>query len=142
MLFNRCFIRRTPAQVGRLFAAGATGWLAAALALPVAAPAQTVTAPGFDSASRVYRCTGGARLPVVTLNLKDGESFAAIYVNGRLVLMRAGPTGSGANYVAVDEQLGYRWQTKGDVGSLFFRAAAPAASETLVLQGCKVQPPQ
>lgn len=117
----------------------ATVCIAAALALSGGAHAQTVTAPGFDSTSHVYRCTGGAKVPVVYLNLKDGNSFATLYVNGRLVLMRAGPTGSGASYSAVDEQFGYRWQTKGEVGNLYFRAAGHTASETLVLQDCKVQ---
>lgn len=96
-------------------------------------------APGFDSSSQVYRCMGGAKLPVVYLNLKGGDSFATTYVNGRLVLMRSGATGSGARYVAVDGQEGYRWHVKGEVGSLYFQAPDPGARETLVLQDCKAQ---
>lgn len=103
---------------------------------PPAAPAET---PGFDTSSQVYRCMGGAKLPVVYLNLQGGESFATTYVNGHLVLMRSGPTGSGARYVAVDGQAGYRWHVKGEVGSLFFVGAEPGARETLVLQDCKAQ---
>jgi membrane-bound inhibitor of C-type lysozyme len=110
------------------------------LAAAGAACAQpAVEAPSFESSSQVYRCTGGARLPVVYLNLKGGDAFATIYVNGHLVLMRSGPTGSGARYISVDEQLGYRWHTKGDVGNLFFLGADHTARETLVLQDCKVQ---
>lgn len=111
-----------------------------ALLLPSAASSQDAAAgPDFESVSQVYRCTGGARLPVVYLNLKGGDAFATIYINGRLVLLRSGPSGSGARYISVDEQLGYRWHTKGDVGNLFFLAADHTARETLVLQDCKVQ---
>jgi membrane-bound inhibitor of C-type lysozyme len=119
-------------------------WIAAGFALSTAGAAHTQgtgggAAPAFDTSSQVYRCMGGAKLPVVYLNIKGGDSFATTYVNGRLVLMRSGPTGSGARYVAVDEQPGYRWHVKGEVGSLFFLGAEPGARETLVLQDCKVQ---
>ena len=109
--------------------------------VPMAASAQTAVTPGFDSASLVYRCTGGAKLAVVYLNIQGGDSFATLYVNGSLALLRAGPTGSGANYLPVDEKGGYRWQVKGDLGSLWFRSATPGASETMVLQDCKAQRP-
>ncbi len=104
-----------------------------------AQPASATDAPGFDTSSQVYRCTGGAKLPVVYLNIKGGDSFATTYINGRLVLMRSGPTGSGARYIAVDDQAGYRWHVKGEVGNLYFMAADHTARETLVLQDCKVQ---
>lgn len=114
--------------------------LALALAAAGAACAQPATeGPSFESSSATYRCTGGARLPVVYLNIKGGDSFATAYVNGRLVLMRSGPTGSGARYISVDEQLGYRWHVKGEVGNLFFLAADHTARETLVLQDCRAQ---
>ena len=116
--------------------------LALAFGGPLAAQPQPATVPGFDSASIVYRCAGGAKLPVVYLNIRGGDSFATVYVNGRLALMRAGPTGSGANYVPVDAQAGYRWHVKGDVGSLWFRAAEPAAQESMMLQDCRAQRPQ
>ena len=111
----------------------------AALASGAASAQAAAAAPGFESSSQVYRCTGGARLPVVYLNLQGGDAFATIYINGRLVLLRSGPTGSGARYVSVDEQLGYRWHVKGEVGNLFFLAADHTARETLVLQDCKAQ---
>lgn len=95
--------------------------------------------PGFDSVNLVYRCTGGARLPVVYLNLQGGDAFATTYINGHLVLMKSGPTGSGARYVAVQGQAGYRWHVKGEVGSLFFQGPEPGAREALLLQDCKVQ---
>ncbi len=111
-------------------------------AFPIAVLAQAAATPNFNSASHVYRCTGGAKLPVVYLNIQGGDSFATIYVNGTLALLRSGPTGSGANYLAVDEKVGYRWHVKGDIGSLWFRAAFPGARETMVLQDCKDQRPQ
>lgn len=104
-----------------------------------AQPAAPADAPALDTSSQVYRCMGGAKLPVVYLNLPGGDSFATTYVNGHLVLMRSGPTGSGARYVAVDGQAGYRWHVKGEIGSLFFLGAEPGARETLVLQDCKAQ---
>ena len=114
--------------------------LALACASAAAAQAQAAgDAPTFDTSSQVYRCTGGARLQVVYLNIKGGDSFATAYVNGRLVLMKSGVTGSGARYVSVDEQAGYRWHVTGDVGHLYFVAADPAARETLLLQDCKAQ---
>lgn len=38
-------------------------------------------APPLDSSSQVYRCMGGAKLPVVYLNFRGGDSFATICVN-------------------------------------------------------------
>lgn len=112
--------------------------LACSLACGLQAQA-AADAPAFDSSALVYRCTGGARLQVVYLNIKGGDSFATTFVNGHLVLMRSGPTGSGARYIAVDEQAGYRWHVKGEVGNLYFLSPGPGASESLVLQECKAQ---
>ena len=104
------------------------------------APGSASAAPGFDNASVVYRCGGGVKLPVVYLNITGGDSFATTYVNGALALMRSGPTGSGANYYPVDDKLGYRWQVKGDLGTLWYRRAGdPSARETMLLQDCKAQ---
>lgn len=111
----------------------------AALVSGAASAQSSAASPAFESVSHVYRCTGGARLPVVYLNLEGGGSFATIYVNGRLVLMRIWPAASGVRYLSVDEQVGYRWHVKGDVGTLLFLAADHTARETVVLQDCKVQ---
>lgn len=102
--------------------------------------AQSVTGPGFDSDARVYLCAGGTSLQVLYLNLRGGESFAVVQRDGRLGLLRSGPTGSGANYLPVDEQFGYRWHTKGNVGTLWRLAADPTARETLVLGDCLSTP--
>lgn len=112
--------------------------LAAHAQAPAAASAPPV--PGFNNASAVYRCGGGVKLPVVYLNILGGDSFATTYINGTLALMRSGPTGSGANYYPVDDKLGYRWQVKGDLGTLWYRRAGdPSARETMLLQDCKAQ---
>lgn len=115
--------------------------IALACTCSLAAQAQPTAAPGFNTASQVYRCASGLRLPVVYLNILGGDSFAALYVNGTLALLRSGPTGSGANYLPTDDKAAYRWHVKGDLGSLWFRAAFPGAAETMVLQGCKAQTP-
>ena len=127
-------MRLNPSRLAGLTLACA---LASAAQAQGAAPAES--SPGFDSASQVYRCTDGARLPVVYLNIAGGDSFATTYINGHLVLMKSGPTGSGARYVAVAGQAGYRWHVKGEVGSLFFQGTEPGARETLLLQDCKAQ---
>jgi membrane-bound inhibitor of C-type lysozyme len=115
--------------------------LALACALPLAALAQPTPEPGFNSSSQVYRCASGVKLPVVYLNIVGGDSFATLYVNGTLALLRSGPTGSGANYLPVDGRAAYRWHVKGDLGNLWFRAAQPGAAETMLLQNCKAQTP-
>ena len=104
------------------------------------AAASAPTAPGFNNSATVYRCGGGVKLPFIYLNIVGGDAFATTYINGTLALMRSGPTGSGANYYPVDDKLGYRWQVKGDVGTLWYRRAGdPAARETMLLQDCRAQ---
>jgi len=111
--------------------------IALATACLPAAWSQAVVAPGFASESKIHLCAGGASLPVVYLNIKGGDSFAALYVDGTLALLRSGPTGSGARYVAVDEQQGYRWHVKGDEGMLLHLPADHTAHETVLLRDCK-----
>lgn len=113
--------------------------LALACALPLTGAAQPAAAPTFNSSTQVYRCASGVKLPVVYLNIVGGDSFATLYVNGTLALLRSGPTGSGANYYPVDDRTAYRWHVKGDLGNLWFRAAQPGAAETMILQNCKAQ---
>jgi membrane-bound inhibitor of C-type lysozyme len=113
--------------------------LALACTVPLAARAQPAAAPGFNSSSQVYRCASGVKLPVMYLNIVGGDSFATLYVNGTLALLRSGPTGSGANYLPVDDKAAYRWHVKGDLGNLWFRTAQPGAAETMLLQNCKAQ---
>lgn len=96
-----------------------------------------VESPVWPRETVEYRCQGGAELQVAYLNLKSGESFAALYYEGRLSLMRPWPAGSGARYVSMDEQVGLRWHIKEDRGVLSFLAADHTAEEITLLSDCR-----
>jgi membrane-bound inhibitor of C-type lysozyme len=102
--------------------------------------AQVIDSGRYTSQSVVYGCAGGTRLPVTYLNLKEGESFAVIYMRGRTHLLRSQITASGTSYVSVDEQAGWRWRTKGDTGTLAHLAADHTATERMVRRNCKALP--
>jgi membrane-bound inhibitor of C-type lysozyme len=117
----------------------------AAPARPPANPTATaapVVGPDFSSQSERYRCAGGTELEVAYLNLPDGLAFAALHHNGRTTLLQNRPAASGARYVALDEQLGLRWHTKGSEGFLAFLAADHTAREQVLLGGCRALPPR
>lgn len=79
-----------------------------------------------------YACDGGGTLEVVYVNPADTrESFAVLLHDGRLVAMKAGPTGSGVRYVSVGEPR-LVWHTMGNVGFL----AHDDAGETTILTDC------
>lgn len=99
-----------------------------------------VVGPDFSSQSVVYRCAGSNTIEVAYLNLPDGLAFAALHHDGRTVLLQNRPTASGARYVALDEQLGLRWHTKGSEGFLAFLAADHTAKEQVVLNDCRALP--
>lgn len=103
-----------------------------------ATPVTTGIIEGRNWRSRtvVYHCQPDTELQVAYLNFKNGESFAAIYYQGLLSLMQNRPAGSGARYIAVDEQKSLRWHTKGDSGMLSFRAADHTADEQILLAEC------
>jgi membrane-bound inhibitor of C-type lysozyme len=102
--------------------------------------AQVIDSGRYTSQSVVYGCAGGTRLPVTYLNLKEGESFAVIYMRGRTHLLRSQVTASGAGYVSVDEQAGWRWRTKGDTGTLAHLTADHTATERMVRRNCRALP--
>lgn len=84
-----------------------------------------------------YLCQRNVELDVVYINgLKNDESAAVLYAEGKLVPMRIWPAASGARYIALDEQDSYRWHTKGDEGTLTFLEADDTAKEMTVLQNC------
>jgi membrane-bound inhibitor of C-type lysozyme len=105
------------------------------LALALAAPAGAQDAPAALSAA--YLCDGGAVLPVAYVNPETGPSLAVIAWAGRLIPLRAGPTGSGVRYVAFDAAEGFVWHTKGDSGTLFRDGGADPAAQETVLQDCR-----
>ncbi len=120
---------------------------APALAAPavqaaVAAPRSLAEIPGlgWNSQTVVYRCQAGTLLQVAYLNVKKkGASFAALHYDGNTVLLQSRPTGSGARYIALDEQNSLRWYTKGGSGQLAFMAADHTASEQTLLSDCQAQ---
>lgn len=84
-----------------------------------------------------YLCQRNVELNVVYINgLKNDDSAAVLSTEGKLVPMRLAPSGSGALYVAMDEQDSYRWFTKGNEGTLTFLEADDSAKEMTVLENC------
>jgi membrane-bound inhibitor of C-type lysozyme len=78
-----------------------------------------------------YACDGGAVVQVAYINPPGGESYAVVPWDGRLIPMKAGPTGSGVRYVSLDEPDALVWHTKGTEGFL-----ARDADMSMLLQGC------
>ena len=112
---------------------------AASTAAPVAsAPAAQASAPtpSWTAESAIYRCEGGQQLAVSYINLHDGDSLAVLAREGKTHVMRIAPSGSGARYIALDEQASWRWHTKGAAGTLSFLAADHTAQEKTVLRDC------
>ena len=97
--------------------------------------------PGLTWSSHtvVYQCQSGTKLQVAYLNMKSGESFAALHFNGNTSLLQSRQMASGVRYIALDEQNSLRWTTKGDTGFLSFMAADHTAQEQTLLADCKAQ---
>ena len=71
-------------------------------------------------------------LQVAYLNPEGGPSLAVVAYGGQLVPMRAGPTGSGVRYVAIDG--GLIWHSKGPEGTLYREGSQGQAT---LLGGCR-----
>lgn len=93
--------------------------------------------PAWPHETVKYRCEDGTELQAAYLNLDSGESFVALYYDGRLSLMRQWRAASGARYISMDEQVGLRWHTKHDWGVLSFLAADHTAEEITLHTDCK-----
>ena len=87
--------------------------LLAAFAFALPAAAQDVP----EGLTVAYRCDGGATLAVAYINPPGGDSYAVVAHDGALMPMKAGPTGSGVRYLALDGS-GLVWHTKGATGFL------------------------
>lgn len=99
--------------------------------LSVLAALATAPATAQEAAlTRTYHCDAGAVLRVAYLNPDPDTSLAVVDYAGHLVPMRAGPTGSGVRYQAIDPASGLIWHSKGDDG--FLARATGSAQETLV----------
>ena len=84
-----------------------------------------------------YDCDRGVVLPVSFINPPGEPGIAVLVAEGKLVTLRALPSGSGVRYVSVDEQDGYRLYTKGDEAFVAWLAADHTAQEVTVLSGCR-----
>lgn len=84
-----------------------------------------------------YLCERNVEIQVSYINgLKNEDALAVVYAEGKLIPMRRAISGSGARYIALDEQDSYRWHTKGSEGVLSFMAADHTAEEEVVLRNC------
>ncbi|GGH25709.1 hypothetical protein GCM10010973_13030 [Cribrihabitans marinus] len=101
--------------------------------LAVAAPA---AAQEPELVQVTYTCDRGVEVPVVFINTETGPGQAVMQIEGKLVALRAAPTGSGVRYVAVDEQDSYRLYTKGDVAIIGHLVADHTATETVLFEEC------
>ncbi|TKC83163.1 transcriptional regulator [Trinickia terrae] len=99
----------------------------------VSASAASLTFADIPAAKRqssTYTCSGGKTLKVSYWNTANGQSFALVPVNGRLLLFVNTLAASGAKYQA-DR---YTWWTKGPRADLYDAAAGENA--TPILAGC------
>lgn len=89
-----------------------------------------------DVISVTYLCERGVTVPVTYINAGDFERVAVISVEGRQVAMRQFSSASGARYASFDEELGYRWWSKGDTAMLSFQAADDSMDEVFLFMRC------
>ena len=99
------------------------------LPLLLALPAAAQDVP--EGLTVEYGCDGGATLAVAYINPPGGESYAVVVHDGRLIPMKAGPTGSGVRYVSLDDTR-LVWHSKGAEGFL----AHDDAEMSMVAAGC------
>jgi membrane-bound inhibitor of C-type lysozyme len=121
-------------------AATAARLIGAALLLasgfPATALAQTSPPDVPEGVTARYACAAGVRVEVAYINAADGASYAVVAHAEGLVPMKAGPTGSGVRYVALDGS-GLVWHTKGDAGFL----ARDDAGVTMIAADCLAEAP-
>lgn len=107
-------------------------------AIATTASAQPVSQqPSIESLTMRYRCDGSKRFEVVYLNLTPGGSYASLIYQGRPVILRSLPTGSGARYADLDEQRGLRLATKGREATLGIMPADHTARERTLYRNCR-----
>ena len=107
-----------------------TTMILAGLALPASAQ------DGSEGVSVTYACAGGLELQTAYLNAPDGASYAVVGYDGRLIPMKAGPTGSGVRYQSLDGSA-LVWHTRGRDGFL----ARDDASGTMLVRDCVGEAP-
>lgn len=67
----------------------------------------------------IYDCDRGVEIPASYINNPD-QSYAVVFVEGRLVTLGAEASASGVRYLNIDEVEGYLWWTKGEGASLYW----------------------
>jgi membrane-bound inhibitor of C-type lysozyme len=85
-----------------------------------------------------YRGDRGGEVPGSYVNGAE-DAVAVLYLEGRLVTLRIGPSASGARYASPSDGSGYVWWTKGDEATLYWRDGATAQEVTLYA-GCRLAP--
>ncbi len=105
-----------------------------ALPLLLALPAGARDVP--EGLSQTYECQGGKTVRAAYINPPDGDSYSVVDFEGRLIPMKAGPTGSGVRYLSLGEPEALIWHTKGDEAFL-----ARDADMTMLAEGCVARQP-
>lgn len=77
----------------------------------------------FSSLVMDYTCDEGKHLSVAYLNGDEALSHAILLLDGKLVPMTQGISGSGVRYVADEKGSDLIWHTKGNWGILYREAA-------------------
>ncbi|SEB89731.1 Membrane-bound inhibitor of C-type lysozyme [Pseudomonas saponiphila] len=98
--------------------------------------------PSYQSQVARYQCEGNVRIEAAYLNIDNGSSFATLHYKDQLIPMHIARSGSGALYIADDEQNSFRWHTKGKQGVLSFLEADHTAEEETLLKDCQEIDPQ
>lgn len=120
---------------------GTMAAVAAALALAACGEDTSQDAHGepsrYDALSITYVCEGGAEVQAIYFNFEDGNALAALVHEGRLAPLRIMPSGSGAKYASLNEELGWRWHTSGNEATLSYMAPDHTAEEVPLLRECR-----
>lgn len=90
----------------------------------------------YDALTVTYVCDGGAEVQATYFNFEDGNALAALFYDGKLAPLRIMPSASGAKYTSLNEELGWRWHTKGGEAVLSYMAPDDSAEEVVILDGC------
>lgn len=100
--------------------------------------AQAHESAGSTASQAIYVCERGVTIPATYITTSPDGAFAVLNVEGRQVTLAIARSGSGARYVSIDEEIGYRWHTKGDMAMLSYLAADDSAEEAILLRDCRM----
>lgn len=89
-----------------------------------------------------YICERGVELPVTFLTQKNGDAYAVMFIEGKLITLKQQISASGALYVAMDKQDSYRLFTKGDDAMLSYLSNDKRAKEHTLLSSCEADVPK